>query len=184
MNTMRMMRFALAAALTVAAPLAAQSGGAEAPAQREQAQRRPFDALFRHRAELGLSDAQLRQIEAVRARLEERNAPLRQELAARTRQMRAERRTQLERMTPEERRRELQRLRRLPADQRVPADVRPVVRQMRVNIEEATHQAQGVLTPEQRVRARELLRAEMRAARPAPRRGEGARPRPRPRRQP
>lgn len=173
--------FALALAATAAAPLAAQPGAdtTAAGVRQERAARRPFDALMRHRAELGLNDGQVRQLQTIRERLEQRNAPLRTQLVERNRTWRAERRQQLERMTPEQRREELRRLRRAPAGQRVPADIQPIVRQMRVNIEEATHEAQGVLTPEQRLRVRELLRREVRGARrPAAERRlrEGRRP--------
>jgi hypothetical protein len=158
--------FALALAATAAAPLAAQPGAdTVAGVMQERAARRPFDAVLRHRAELELSDAQVRQLQTIRERLEQRNAPLRSRLVEQTQRWRAERRGQLERMTPRERRQELRRMRELPAGQRVPADVQPIVRQMRVNIEEATHQAQGVLTPEQRLRVRELLRREVRTVR-------------------
>jgi hypothetical protein len=43
--------------------------------------------------------------------------------------------------------------------------MQPLVRQMRVNIEEAMHQAQGVLTAEQRLQARRILQRELRASR-------------------
>lgn len=156
--------FALALALSAAVPAAAQPGRdtADADVAQENAARRPFDALIRHRAELGLTDGQVQRLQGIRQRLEERNAPLRAQLAERSERFRAERRTQLERMTPEQRREELRRLRQLPARQRVPADMQPLVRQMRVNIEEATHEAQGVLTAEQRLRVREILRREVR----------------------
>jgi hypothetical protein len=159
--------FAVALAATAAAPLAAQPGAdtTAAGVMQERAARRPFDAVLRHRAELELSDGQVRQLQTIRERLEQRNAPLRSQLVEQTQRWRAERRGQLERMTPRERRQELRRMRELPAGQRVPADVQPIVRQMRVNIEEATHEAQGVLTPEQRLRVRELLRREVRAVR-------------------
>jgi hypothetical protein len=163
---------ALALSLSAAAPLAAQPGRdtMDAETAQENAARRPFDALLRHRAELELSDGQVRQLQTIRERLEQRNAPLRAQLVERGERWRAERRTQLERMTPQQRRQELRRLRQTPAGQRVPADMQPLVRQMRVNIEEATHEAQGVLTAEQRLRVREILRREVRERRPGARR--------------
>ncbi|HEX6911924.1 MAG TPA: hypothetical protein VF142_16085, partial [Longimicrobium sp.] len=93
------------------------------------------------------------------------NAPLRRQLMARHDRWRAERRAQLERMTPAQRRAELRRLREQPAGQRVPPDMQPVVRQMHVNIEEAMHQAQGVLTAQQRIQARRILQRELRRPR-------------------
>jgi hypothetical protein len=173
MKTLMTLGLALALAAGSAAPLAAQPGRDTAAAARAHGAERPaLQALVRHREELGLSDAQVRQLQAIRERLEAQNAPLRQQLAAQSRRLRTERRQQLERMSPEERRAELRRLRQQPRGERVPADMQPVVRQMRVNIEEAMHQAQGVLTAEQRLRAREILRREVRGARRPGVRGE------------
>lgn len=172
MKTLVRYGFVLALAAFAAAPAAAQPGRdtLDAGAAQEDAARRPFDALLRHRAELELTDGQVQRLQGIRQRLEQRNAPLRAQLAERSQRWRAERRTQLERMTPQQRRQELRRLRQLPAGQRVPADMQPLVRQMRVNIEEATHEAQGVLTAEQRLRVREILRREVRGHRPGVRR--------------
>ncbi len=183
-----MMKFLAMAAVALSlaagtAPLSAQPGR-DTAAVRVRGEALPaFQRLMRHRAELNLSDAQVRQLETIRQRLEAQNAPLRQQLASQNQRFRTERREQLQRMSPEERRAELRRLRALPRDQRVPADMQPVVRRMRVNIDEAMHQAQGVLTAEQRVRARELLRTERRERRPGVRgqreRRPGAEARPR-----
>jgi hypothetical protein len=168
MKTLITCGLALALAAGTAAPLAAQPGRDTAAAVHTRGEAVPaFQSLMRHRDDLGLSDAQVRQLQAIRERLEAQNTPLRQQLAEQTRRMRTERRQQLERMSPAERHAELRRLRRLPAGERVHADMQPVVRRMRVNIEEAMHQAQGVLTAEQRLRARELLRGERAARRPA-----------------
>ena len=163
MNKLITCGLALVLAAGTAAPLAAQRDTSRAEVRGEG--RPALQALMRHRAELGLSDAQVRQLQTIRERLEAQNAPLRQRLAEQNRRFRAERREQLERMSPEARRAELRRLRGQRPAERLPADMQPVVRQMRVNIAEAMHQAQGVLTAEQRVRARELLRSE-RGARP------------------
>lgn len=171
---------ALSLAAGATAPLSAQPGRDTAGVRARGEALPAFQRLMRNRAELGLSDAQVRQLEGIREGLEARNAPLRQQLAAQSQRWRTERREQLQRLTPEERRAELRRLRGQPRDERVPADMQPVVRQMRVNIEEAMHQAQGVLTAEQRVRARDLLRGERGVRRPGARErrpGAGARPR-------
>jgi hypothetical protein len=161
-----LVRFCLALALAAgaAAPLAAQSRRveAEAAADPERAARRPFDALMRHREELRLTAEQQRRLNEIREQLEARNAPLRGQLTERTRRWRIERREQLERMTPQQRRQELRRLRGQRPVERLPANLQPLVRQMRVNIEEATHQAQGVLTAEQRLQARRILQRELR----------------------
>jgi hypothetical protein len=181
MTTMKhLLWFCLALGMAAgSAPLAAQPTGLEDPALREA--ERPFASLMRHRAELGLTDEQVGRLQAIRAELETRNGPLRRQLMQQHQRWREERRAQLERMSPTERRAELRRLRERPAEQRVPADMQPVVRQMRVNLDEAMGRAQGVLTAEQRVRARAILRRELREqreARPRPRPGvrPGARP--------
>ncbi|HEU0299378.1 MAG TPA: hypothetical protein VFR37_07990 [Longimicrobium sp.] len=158
-------RYALAALLAAAAavPAAAQPG--EQPPFREDAARQPFDALLRHRTELQLSADQVRRIETIGRQLEERNAPLRDRLAHETRRWREERRAQLERMTPRERRAELRRMRLHRGEPPVPEALRPTVHQMRVNINDAMHQAQGVLSAEQRVRAQDLMRRQLRSDR-------------------
>ncbi|HEX5871065.1 MAG TPA: hypothetical protein VFY65_11640 [Longimicrobium sp.] len=144
---------------------------------REDAERRAFDVLLNNRTQLQLSEQQVRQIETIRQRLEQQNAPLRARLAEEHQRFQAERRAQVERMSADERRAELRRLRRegRPA---VPESLQPTVRQMRLNINEAMHQAQGVLTAEQRLRAQGLLRAQIqRARRPGMRGHPGPRPR-------
>jgi hypothetical protein len=182
--------FLLLLAVAAASPAAAQQPGARAreraAAERaaadraragqrpmaQEAERHAFEALLRHREQLALSDQQVQRLQEIRTRLEEQNAPLRQRLV----EEQAVRRAQLERMSPEERRAELRRLRQAGGAQRVPEALQPTVRQMRLNINEAMHQAQGVLTAEQRLRARELLAARARAMRPAARPGVRARP--------
>jgi hypothetical protein len=159
-----MVRLLLLGPLAAAAPLAAQPArdSATAAGFREDAARRPFDALLRHRAELRLSEQQVRQIEEVARALEARNAPLRERLVREHRRWRVERREQLQRMSVEERRRELRRVREQRGrGEAVPGTMRPVVREMLVNIEESIHQAQGVLTAEQRLQARQILRHEI-----------------------
>jgi hypothetical protein len=130
-------------------------------AMHEAAERRAFDLLLRHRAELALSEQQVRRLQAILARLDQRNAPLRQRLVQQHQHLQAERRAQLERMSAGQRRAELHRLRRARPD--VPRSLEPTVRQMRLNIHEAVQQAQAVLTVRQRLRARELARMEVRA---------------------
>lgn len=158
-----LLRFCLALLVMAgAAPLAAQPLPDD-PALREA--QRPFESLMRHRAELRLTNEQVGRLQSIRAELEQRNGPLRRQLMAQHQRWREERRAQLERMSPAERRAELRRLREQPAARRVPTDMQPVVRQMRVNIEEAMHRAQGVLSAQQRVEARDILRRELRELR-------------------
>ncbi|HEX2080547.1 MAG TPA: hypothetical protein VHG08_22780 [Longimicrobium sp.] len=155
-------RYAVAALLAAAAavPAAAQPG--PEPSFREAAERRPFELLLRHRDALGLTDVQVRQLETIGERLEQQNAPLRQRLVQEHHRWREERRAQLERMTPEQRREELRRMRGRRGEPPVPEALRPTVYQMRLNINDAMHQAQSVLTPAQRLRAQDILRREVR----------------------
>jgi hypothetical protein len=129
----------------------------------EGAERRAFDMLLRHRAQLELSEQQVQRIRAIGARLEQRNAPLRQRLMAEHDRWMAARRAQVERMSAAQRRAELARLR-AHSQAHMPESLQPTVRQMRVHIDEAVQQAQAVLTARQRVRAQELVRLELRAA--------------------
>ncbi|HEU0014562.1 MAG TPA: hypothetical protein VFQ45_12805, partial [Longimicrobium sp.] len=154
------------AALAAALPAAAQPGGrppAGPPrgALPAQAERHAFDALLRHRERLELSADQVRRLEAIAARLEERNRPLRERLRQERERFMETRRQQLERLTPEQRRDTLRAVRRR-GQAAVPESMQPLVRQMRVHVEEATYEAQGVLTAEQRLRARRILQQEMR----------------------
>lgn len=157
----------------------ARQAGARA-ALRQDAERRAFDMLLNHRTQLQLTEQQVRQLEGLRTRLEQQNAPLRARLVEEHQRVQAERRAQLERMSADERRAELRRLQR-EGRPGVPESLQPTVHQMRLNINEAVHQAQGVLTAEQRVRAQSLLRSQIqRARRPGVRGQQGAR---RPRRE-
>lgn len=152
----------------------ARQAGARA-AVREDAERRAFDMLLNHRTQLGLSEGQARQIDAIRTRLQQQNAPLRARLVEEHQRAQAERRAQLERMSADERRAELRRLQR-EGRPGVPESLQPTVHQMRLNINEAVHQAHGVLTAEQRLRAQSLLRSQIqRARRPGARGQQGAR---------
>ncbi|HEV3048996.1 MAG TPA: hypothetical protein VGX50_01725 [Longimicrobium sp.] len=131
---------------------------------REDAEHRAFDMLLRHRQQLALSDQQVRRLEEIRAQLERQNAPLRARLVEEHQRWQAERRAQLERMSVEERRQELRRVREGRGAARLPESLQMTVHQMRLHINEAMHQAQGVLTAEQRLRARELLARQAAAA--------------------
>ena len=189
--TIRTLARAAFALLLVAAPAAAQTGQAQERARQEReraaaaraqahtqaqahaqaafaedAERRAFDMLLRHRAQLELTEQQVRRLEDIRARLEQQNAPLRSRLAEEHHRYQAERRAQLERMSAEQRRAELRRLRQHGRPP-VPPSRQPTVRQMRLNNNEAVHQAQGVLTAEQRLRAQALIRQEMQRTRRA-----------------
>lgn len=165
----------LAAAAAVTLP-------AGADAQRPEGERRPMGAqggeapverIVELRQELGLTDAQVTELQRIQAELRERNAPLRERLSEARERMHAER----EAMTEEERRemRERMRARREAgeAGRRGPAGVppamsaelRPVMEEIRTNTRNAREQIRAVLTTEQREKLREL--------RPAPRARRG-----------
>lgn len=157
--------------LLAAAPAGAQQEG-PSPQGAEMLERReqqPFDRLMAVRGELGLSDAQVARLQAIAARLEETNRPVRMELLRRWQEVREERRAELMQMTPEQRQAELQRVRE-QGPPPVPPRLRPLVQQMRRNIAGALREAGGVLTPAQKARARELVR-ERREMGPGMRRG-------------
>lgn len=146
--------------LLAAAPVAAQGGGQQ-PQQLdgaviEEREQRPFDLLLERRQELGLSPDQVTRLQAIAARLEETNRPLREELVRRWQAEREQRRAELMRMTPEERRAELRRLRE-NGPPPVPESMRPLMQRVRQNIGAAMREAGGVLTPGQKAQVRRMV---------------------------
>jgi Spy/CpxP family protein refolding chaperone len=174
--------YVLALALLLGAlPAAAQPGGppGEGPEQPGAGmldeERRPFELLFRARRELALTDAQVARLRGIAEQLEERNRPLRERLApelARYRQQQiAEIERELLRTAPEERPRRLRELREEALRRGLPPHMRPLAAEMRRNLLFAQHEAQQVLTPRQKHRARQLLeahRGRIRGGRPGP----------------
>lgn len=167
-------RYMIAFALLAAAPVAAQTGRAGADSARggrwqhgHGEGRTPFQGLIAHRQELQLTDAQVTRLQEIGRRLDERNAPLRAQLASHREQYAARRRAQMERLTPEQRRDTLQRLRQSGRGRQVPEAMRAPMEQMRANIRAAVQEAQGVLTAPQKERARQLM-AEKRRGRMEP----------------
>lgn len=122
---------------------------------------RPFALLLENRAQLGLTNDQVRRLEAIRNRLQEQNRPLREQLRAATERLRAERRAEFERLAPEQRRDRMREMRRRGRGPELPAEIRPIAERLRANADRAAEEARDVLSLEQRVRARELARAEM-----------------------
>jgi len=155
------------AALAAAVPAAAQpgvrppAGERRGPAMHEGGGH-PFQALLRHRERLSLTADQVRRLEAIGQRLEERNRPLRERLSQERTRFMETRRQQMERLTPEQRRDTLRAMRRRGAGPGMPESMQPLARQIRVNLNEASYEAQGVLTAEQRLQARRILQQEMR----------------------
>jgi Spy/CpxP family protein refolding chaperone len=143
---------ALAAAL-VAVPVALEAQTPPAPQAQEQTARRmgpaPMERVLRLRAELGLTDAQVAQIQAIGQRLQEQNRPLVEQLRAAGVFPGAQ-------LTPEQRERMRERMQNLTPEQR---------EQMRQRMEERRRN----LTPEQREQMRQRMEQ---------RRAEGARPGP------
>lgn len=164
-------RYTLAFALLAAAPVAAQGGRADstrAPRWERGAGRgesRPaMERLVALRQELQLTDAQVTRLQEIGRRLEERNAPFRAQLAAQREQYKAERRAQMEKLTPEQRRDTLRMLRERGGRREIPQAMRAPMERMRENLQAAMQEAQAVLTPQQKERARQLM-AEARQAR-------------------
>ncbi|HEX8695281.1 MAG TPA: hypothetical protein VF746_22915 [Longimicrobium sp.] len=160
--------YVLALALLLAAlPAGAQGGPPEGPEQPGAGmldeERRPFELLFRARRELELSDAQVARLRGIAEQLEERNRPLRERLApelARYRQQQiAEIERELLRTAPEERPRRLRELREEAIRRGLPPHMRPLAAEMRRNLLQAQREAQRVLTPRQKARARQLVEA-------------------------
>jgi len=161
--------------LLAAAPVAAQAGGDPALAAEvmEEREQRPFDLLLQARDELGLTADQVTRLQAIAARLDDTNRPLRAELARRWGEVREQRRQELLRMTPEERRAELRRIRE-QGPPPVPESMRPLVQRVRQNIGAAMREAGTVLTPAQKTRVREMVRRQQRGRLgPGARRGGG-----------
>ena len=157
-------RYMVALALVAAAPAAAQTGGADTArgARAQQGQRReaqpPFQRLVALRQELQLTDAQVARLQEIGRRLQERNAPLRAQLATQREQYKGQRRTQMERLSPEQRRDTLRSLREGTSRRDIPEPMRATITQMRTNIQASMQEAQNVLTPQQKERARELMK--------------------------
>ncbi len=153
---------AAAALLLAISPVAAQTGGAaqQQPGAEllEEHEQRPLETLMEVRSELNLTDAQMSRLQQIAVRLNETNRPLREELFRRWQAYREERRAELLRMTPEERQAELARVR-AQGRPPVPPELRPLVQRIRGNIAGAMREAGTVLTPQQKARARELVRA-------------------------
>lgn len=157
-------RYMVALALVTAAPAAAQQNGRPGADSvrggrwEQGARHRPaFQGLLAIRQELQLTDAQVTRLQEIGRRLEERNRPLRAQLAAHHEQFKAQRRAQMERLTPEQRRDTLRRLRDEGHRREVPQAMRAPMEQMRANIRAAMEEAQGVLNAQQKERARQLM---------------------------
>lgn len=179
---MKIHRILLILAL-VALPLPAlaqhsREHGAASARGREKAHR-PFALLLDHRRDLGLTADQVTRLQGIARSLEAQNRPLREQLRRQREAYFAARRAQIARLSPDARRDTLRRLR----DERgkphpLPPEMRPVVEQMRANTHAAMEDAETVLTPDQKERARALYRAQrerMREQREAEDRGAGSR---------
>lgn len=167
---------AAAALLLAAAPAAAQPGPGGHPGLQvlRETEQRPLELLMDVRDELQLTDPQVVRLRQIATRLEQTNRPLRRQLVAEYGRWREQRRMELERMSPAQRRAELRRARRHPQPP-VPEPLRPLVRQIRGNVQAAVQEAGTVLTPQQKVRARELLRERRAERMERRRRGHGGR---------
>jgi hypothetical protein len=175
-------RYMVALSLLAAAPAAAQTGRPGADSARGgrwehggKHHRPAFQGLLAHRQELQLTDAQVSRLQEIGRRLEERNAPIRAQLRSHHEQFKAQRRAQMERLTPEQRRDTLRRLREEGHRREVPQAMRAPMEQMRANIRAAMEEAQGVLNPQQKERARQLMQEARRKRGDRMHRGDGHR---------
>jgi Spy/CpxP family protein refolding chaperone len=166
--------------IVAAAPLDADAQTPRAPGGQEAAVRGPGQPagvgrlLERHRAELDLTADQVAQLQAIRSGLQQRNAPLVEQLrASGAWQERADAARRGERARPGARARggaEARRGEQARGARRLPEELRPVAQQLRQNNRAAMQEARAVLTDEQTTRLRELAqqrRAEARANRGA-----------------
>lgn len=158
-------RYMVALSMLAAAPAAAQTGQPGADSARGgrwehggKHHRPAFRGLLAHRQELQLTDAQVARLQEIASRLEERNRPIRAQLAAQRAQFMAQRRAQMERLTPEQRRDTLRRMREEGRRRQIPQAMRAPMEQMRANIRSAMEESQGILNAQQKERARELMR--------------------------
>lgn len=175
----RVFRYLLALAVLAAAiPAAAQPGRGHEGARLERevlapgADWRPFELLVRARRELQLTEPQVARLQAIAGRLQERNAPLRRRLLEERERLVTRRREEIQRQlegkSREERAEILRRLRHEERPRDLSPELRPVVEEMRRNLNAAMREAHGVLTPRQRARARQLMREHL-----PPREGRG-----------
>lgn len=206
-NTLTALAIAAIGAITMPAAVAAQT--APAPHHERGAMAMRGGSFVEHiiekRAELDLADAQVTQLRAIAARLEEQNQPLIAQLQSAREKMRAERTpiTEEQRTQMRERRQAMaDSLRQLSPEQRaqmrqrradgdpaqprrmrmpeLPDELKSVMEQVRTNTETAMQQVRSTLTPEQQDKLRELRPAmrheRTRGDRPgAARRMQGAR---------
>jgi hypothetical protein len=155
--------FTVAAALAVVtAPAVAQVGDPvrERPAFGQRAgpgaamARNPAVAVLEHREALGLTAEQVRQIEAIQARVQQENAPRLEQLRAAFAERAVPDRPAFD-MTAEERQALRERMR---AQREAQA---PIREQMRETHRKAGEEIHGILTPEQETQLRSIRRARM-----------------------
>lgn len=168
---MHVRKFILVLALLLApAPLVAQERphpeGHPRPMLAEAMERRgPLAALLRDREALGLTPAQVTQIEAIQQRLLERNRPLVEQLLRLRQSAGDPPRVRPQEMTPEQRQ----------AWERRVEQARPIMRQIHENNRQAMQEVGTVLTEQQKQQIRERIRERESKVRErgGPRRGHG-----------
>ena len=169
---MRGFRYLAVATVLAAAPLPAltQAPGQRAPgrgAEMRQPEHHPFALLLENRAQLGLTDEQVRRLETIRSRLEEQNRPLREQLRTARERLMEQRRAEMQKLAPEQRRERMRQMRQMRQQRgpgrggMLPPELRPVAERLRANTDRAAEEARDVLSVEQRVRAREMARTRM-----------------------
>lgn len=162
---MRILGLALVVAVTaVPAVVEAQAPGAEQRQERAVRARggfSPVERLVERRADLGLSAEQVARLQDIEARLQQRNAPLVEQLRASgawgERRQRAERgpRAESERRAPREAREaRAERGERARGARQMPEELRPAARQLRENRRAAMEEIRAVLTDDQQASLR------------------------------
>ncbi len=136
-------------------------------AEMRQPEPRPFALLMENRAQLGLTDEQVRRLETIRNRLEEQNRPLREQLRTARERLTEQRRGEMQKLTRQQRRERMRQMRQQrrpgggPPGMALPPELRPIAERLRANMDRAAEEARDVLSVEQRVRAQELTRTRM-----------------------
>lgn len=129
-------------------PLLGQQPDPPASGAHKRGPHGPVEMLLRERQELGLTPEQVTQLEEIGRRMDALNRPLVTQLVEIRRRFQVEPGTPRSEMTPEQR----------EAFQRALEEARPLIHQIREHNHAAMEEVRAVLTPEQRLQVREMLR--------------------------
>jgi hypothetical protein len=136
--------------LLAPAPLAGQAGGAPAPDDRARGRHGPVELLLQNQADLALTRDQVVRLEAIQRRMDQRNRPLVERMMTIRREIRQYTAAAPQGTDPQA----------SPETQQRVEEARALMRQIRENNRAAMKEVGGVLTEEQKVRVRTLIRAQ------------------------